>query len=99
MINSPQMDQLAADIGDRIYIDIAKWHLYLKDAKLHTGLATSFLPMCESGKIDEAAVMAVLTTVKLKLGGGKQELPLSELIPVAGIADLVRVLEDFSRSL
>jgi hypothetical protein len=55
--------------------------------------------MCESGKIDEAAVMAVLNTVKLKLGGGKQELPLSELIPVAGITDLIRVLEDFSRSL
>ena len=99
MINSPQIDQLAADIGDRVYIDIAKWHLYLKDAKLHTDLATSFLPMCESGKIDEPAVIAVLNSVKLKLGGGKQELPLSDLIPAVGISDLIRILEDFSRSL
>lgn len=93
------VEQLAADIGDRIYIDVAKWHLYLKDAKLHTGLAESFLPMCESGKIDEAAVKATLATVKIKLGGGKQELSLADLIPNAGVGDLVRILEDCARSL
>ncbi len=93
------VDQIAADIGDRIYIDVAKWHLYLKDAKLHSGLAESFLPMCESGKIDEPAVKAVLADVKIKLGGGKQELSLSELIPTAVIGDLVRILENCARSL
>jgi Protein of unknown function (DUF3181) len=93
------VEQLAADIGDRVYIDVAKWHLYLKDAKLHSGLAESFLPMCESGNIDEAAVKAVLADVKIKLGGGKQELSLSELIPTAVIGDLVRILADCARSL
>jgi Protein of unknown function (DUF3181) len=93
------VEQLAADIGDRIYIDVAKWHLYLKDAKLHSGLAESFLPMCESGKIDEATVKTTLAAVKVKLGGGKQELSLAELIPTAVIGDLVRILEDCARSL
>ena len=93
------VDQLAADIGDRIYIDVAKWHLYLKDAKLHTGLAESFLPMCESGNINAAAVQATLAVVKIKLGGGKQELSLADLIPTAVVGDLVRILEDCARSL
>jgi len=93
------VEQLAADIGDRVYIDVAKWHLYLKDAKLHTGLAESFLPMCESGRIDETQVKAVLAAIPIKLGGGKQEIPLSELIPSAGVSDLIRLLEDCARSL
>jgi Protein of unknown function (DUF3181) len=92
-------DQLGAEIGDRIYIDVANWHLYLKDAKLHKGLAESFLPMCESGKIEESEVTTILSGIKIKLGGGKKELPLTDLIPSMGISDLVRILEDCARSL
>ncbi|MFM7450504.1 MAG: DUF3181 family protein, partial [Leptolyngbyaceae cyanobacterium] len=31
---SADVEALAAEIGENIYIDIAKWHLYLSDAHL-----------------------------------------------------------------
>jgi Protein of unknown function (DUF3181). len=40
MANTTQaIESLAAEIGENVYIDIAKWHLYLSDAHLHTVVA------------------------------------------------------------
>ncbi|MFM6515410.1 MAG: DUF3181 family protein, partial [Microcystis panniformis] len=37
MANTTQdIENLAAQIGDNIYIDVAKWHLYLREAHLHS---------------------------------------------------------------
>ena len=47
------LEGLAADIGENIYIDIAKWHLYLGVAKLHTTLAEKLLPMVSDDNISE----------------------------------------------
>lgn len=99
MSNSQEIERLAADIGDQIYLDVAKWHLYLREAKLHTALAEKLAPIAESGTIQEAEVLDLLNQSVIELGGGKQKLPLSELIPAIGIRRLMDVLEDWSRSL
>ncbi|NET47260.1 MAG: DUF3181 family protein, partial [Merismopedia sp. SIO2A8] len=39
------IEALAAEIGENIYIDVAKWHLYLRDAHLHTAIAEQIYPM------------------------------------------------------
>ena len=49
MANNQQIEDLAAEIGDKVYIDVAKWHLYLKDAKLHTTLAEQVFPLLNNG--------------------------------------------------
>ncbi|MFS8808847.1 DUF3181 family protein, partial [Synechococcus sp. R6-10] len=30
--SNPDIEQLAAAIGKEVYIDVARWHLYLRDA-------------------------------------------------------------------
>lgn len=92
------VESLAAEIGENIYMDIAKWHLYLGDAKLHTSLAERFYPMMEDGKLTEDAVMQTLQSMTVKVGG-QRELPLSDLIPAQNQQELVRLLEDYQRNL
>ncbi|MGB3135231.1 MAG: DUF3181 family protein, partial [Nodosilinea sp.] len=50
------IETLAAAIGDKVYLDVAKWHLYLSDAKLHTSLAEKLYPLVTGDKVSEAAV-------------------------------------------
>lgn len=97
-IASENIEKLAAAIAEEVYIDIAKWHLYLGDAHLHTGLAEQFYPMLTLG-IDASAVNKVLSSTMVKIGGGKREIPLSEFIPDRSQADLLNVLEKFSQDL
>jgi hypothetical protein len=101
MINSSSQDieDLAADIGQQVYIDVAKWHLYLSDAHLHTVLAEKFYPMLKSGSISEAQVQQVLAEISVKLGGGRKELALADLVPMQAQVSLVDLLENFQRKL
>ncbi|MEI6065416.1 MAG: DUF3181 family protein, partial [Pseudanabaena sp. ELA748] len=80
MSTSERIEQLAAAIAEDVYIDIAKWHLYLNDAHLHRPLAEKFYPMILDG-IKSADVTKVLNETKIAVGGGKREIPLSDLIP------------------
>jgi Protein of unknown function (DUF3181) len=98
MSTNQDLERLASDLGDQVYLDVAKWHLYLRDAKLHTLLADQLGPMAEAGKVSEAEVVAVLNQTVVDLGGGKQKLPLADLIPVSGIHRVLDILEEWSRS-
>lgn len=98
-MSSETIEKLAAAIGDAAYIDVAKWHLYLRDAKLHTRLAETFYPMLTTGSVSSSQVGEVLKGVSISLGGGKAELPLSDLIPASAQTQLVNALEDFRRDL
>lgn len=91
-----QIESLAAEIGDNVYIDVAKWHLYLSDAKLHTIVAQKVYPLLEENELSETAVTDVLKEIPVKLGGGLRELPLSDLIPTQCQADLLSLLENFA---
>jgi Protein of unknown function (DUF3181) len=97
-ITSENIESLAAAIAEEVYIDIAKWHLYLGDAHLHTVLAEQFYPMLTAG-VNASTVTQVLGSTMVKIGGGKRELPLSDFIPDRAQANLLNVLENFSKDL
>ena len=100
MANSTQaIESLAAEIGENVYIDIAKWHLYLNDAHLHTVVAEQLYPMLEDGDLDADRVGQVLQGIPVKLGGGKREVPLADLIPMQCQVQLMDVLEEFQRNM
>jgi hypothetical protein len=100
MANTTQaIESLAAEIGENVYIDIAKWHLYLSDAHLHTVVAQQLYPMLEDGNLDADRVAQVLQGIPVKLGGGKREVPLADLIPMQCQVQLMDVLEEFQRKM
>ena len=100
MANTTQaIESLAAEIGENVYMDIAKWHLYLRDAHLHTVVAEQLYSMLEKGNLDDDKVGQVLQGIPVKLGGGKREVPLADLIPMQCQVQLMDVLEEFQRNM
>ena len=100
MANSTQaIESLAAEIGENVYIDIAKWHLYLRDAHLHTVVAQQLYSMLEDGNLDADRVGQILQSIPVKLGGGKREVPLADLIPMQCQVQLMDLLEEFQRNM
>ncbi|MDS3861817.1 DUF3181 family protein [Thermosynechococcaceae cyanobacterium BACA0444] len=93
------LEKLAADIGRDVYIDIARWHLYLAEAHLHTVLASEFYPYLSGKPLQAADVKAVLAKIPVKLGGGQAELPLSVLIPPSAQAQLLEILQNWQQEL
>jgi hypothetical protein len=96
---SEAIEALAAEIGENIYIDIAKWHLYLRDAHLHTVLAEQLYPMLINNSLEEDRVLQVLENIPVKLGGGKREVPLIDLLPMQCQVNLMDLLEEYQRNL
>lgn len=99
MATTQQIEKLAAEIGENIYIDVAKWHLYLSDAHLHTQVAEQVYPVLEAGNLEEDQVTQVLEGISVTLGGGKVTVPLSNLIPASVQTDFVKLLEEFQRQM
>ncbi len=89
------IESLAAEIGDKVYIDIAGWHLYLSDAKLHLTLAEKFYPILIEEVPSEGQVVEILQGVPVKLGAGRKEVPLIDLLPMGCQTDLIEVLTEF----
>jgi hypothetical protein len=94
-----EIETLAAEIGENVYIDVANWHLYLADAHLHTVLAERIYPLLEDKSLNEDAVMAILGKITVKLGGGKKELPLLDLLPMQSQVHLMDVLEEYQKDM
>lgn len=90
-----QIEALAAEIGDNVYIDIANWHLYLSNAHLHTVVAEKVYPLLKQDQLSETAIIDILKEITVKLGGGRKELSLFDLIPSQCQADLVSLLENY----
>lgn len=97
--SSETVEALASEIGDNVYIDIAKWHLYLRDAHLHTIVAEKLYPLVTKQSANESNVLEALKSISVKLGGGKREIPLLDLIPSDGQVNLMDILEEFQRDL
>jgi Protein of unknown function (DUF3181) len=98
MANNQQIEDLAAEIGDKVYMDVAKWHLYLKDAKLHTTVAEQVFPLLNNG-LNGEKLTEILTNISIDLGNGRQKTSLLNLIPVTAQARLMDVLQDYERDL
>lgn len=92
---TPELESLAAEIGDNVYIDVAKWHLYLKDAHLHQTVAEKTYALIENKSLSEDTVTKVLKEIKVPLGGGKVEVPLVDLVPMKCQVSLMDILENF----
>jgi len=93
------IEALAAEIGENVYMDIAKWHLYLSDAHLHTVLAEQVYPLLTSNSLEESQVRQILENIPVKIGGGKREIPLIDLVPKDCQANLMDILEEFQTKL
>lgn len=93
------IETLAAEIGENIYIDVAKWHLYLRDAHLHTVVAEQIYPILVDNSPTENQVLQILQSIPVQLGSGKREVPLSDLLPRQCQTNLMDILEEFQRNI
>lgn len=89
------VEAIAAEIGENVYIDVAKWHLYLSDAHLHTVVAEKMYPLLIDGSLSEPQVLQILQSMPVKIGGGKREVPLSDLLPKQSQFNLMEILEKY----
>lgn len=99
MATTQEIETLAAQIGENVYIDVAKWHLYLNDAHLHTVVAEKVYPLLEDDSLSEDAVTSILQSIPVKLGGGKTELPLNDLLPMQCKVNLLDLLEEYQQDM
>lgn len=99
MASTQDIENLAAKIGESVYIDVAKWHLYLSDAKLHTVVAEKVYPLLEDNSLSEDSVTSVLQSIPIKLGGGTTELSLDKLLPMQCKVNLFDLLEEYQRDM
>ncbi len=93
-----EIETLAAEIGENIYIDVAKWHLYLTEAHLHTKVAEQVYPLIENDELSEDEILSILRSIKVPLGGGKLEVSLLELLPIQCQTSLIELLEEYQRN-
>ncbi len=91
------IEAIAAEIGENVYIDVAKWHLYLSDAHLHKVVAEQMYPLLSDNSLDEDRVLQILQSIPVKLGGGKREVTLADLVPNQCQANLMEILEKYRK--
>jgi hypothetical protein len=96
---SEAIEALAAEIGENIYIDIAKWHLYLREAHLHSTVAERVYPLLSNNRLDESQVIKILEDIPVQLGGGKRQVALIDLLPKSCQVNLMDLLEEYQRNL
>jgi hypothetical protein len=87
-----QIKDLENALAERLYLQVAGWHLYLGDAGLAQQLAIECVARLDQG----AAVCArqALEAVQVPIGGGPTRLPLARLVPAGQLRDLEDVLQD-----
>jgi hypothetical protein len=98
-ITTEFIEDLAADLGSKVYLDIAKWHLYLNDAHLHVPLAEKLAGLLSGDRLSQASVKEVLGSFTVEIGGGQKQVSLLDLVPSRCHADLMEVLEDYQNKL
>ena len=94
-LDASDLRDLTTALSDRIYVQVAGWHLYLGDA----GLAEPLAIEC-SARIDQGAAIAArqaLEALQVPLGGGSTKLPLARLVPAIQLRDLEEILEEYCR--
>lgn len=97
--NTLAIESLAAEIGENIYIDVAKWHLYLSNAHLHTIVAEKVYPLLENHSVNENAITKILDEILVELGGGQTKVSLRQLLPIQCQQNLLAIIEEFEGNL
>ena len=86
-----QISDLENIISEKIFIKIEKWNLYLGDAGLARNLAIECISNLNKGS-QEAAKFS-LNTIRVKIGDGKETIPLYNLVTSSQISDLAGILD------
>jgi hypothetical protein len=94
-LSAADLDDLSRSIADRLYIQVAGWHLYLGDAGLALTLAQECAARLDQG--GEVAARQALEAVQVPIGGGSTRLPLARLLPASQLRDLEDLLEPYRR--
>ena len=92
-LSASQLKDLEVALADRLYLQVAGWHLYLGDA----GLAQTLAIEC-AARIDQGCTVCArqaLEAVQVPIGGGPTRLPLARLVPSGQLMDLEDILEPF----
>ncbi len=94
-LDRTELRELQVAIGDRLYIQVANWNLYLGDA----GLAETLAIECNANLDQGASVAArkALEAVQVPLAGGGNRMPLARLIPSGQIFELEEILYPYCR--
>ncbi len=88
-----ELEELSRTIADRLYVQVAGWHLYLGDAGLAQTLAIECAARLDQGA--EVCARQALEAVQVPIGGGGTRLPLARLVPAGQLRDLEDVLQPF----
>lgn len=91
-LTGPELDELSLALADRLYIQVASWHLYLGDAGLAMTLAIECAARLDQGP--GVCARQALEAVQVPIGGGSSRLPLARLLPPGQLRDLEDVLEN-----
>ena len=91
MNSQVQISDLENMISEKIFIKIEKWNLYLGDAGLARTLAIECISNFDKGS-QEAAKLS-LNEIKVKIGDGKEKIPLSKFVTSSQITDLEEILD------
>ena len=94
-LDQTALHELQVAIADKLYLQVANWNLYLGDAGLAEPLAIECSAYLDRGA--SGAARQGLEGVKVPLGGGSIQLPLSRLMPSGQIFDLEEILEPYCR--
>jgi hypothetical protein len=92
-LSAQDLDELTRAIADRLYVQVASWHLYLGDA----GLADTLALEC-AARLDQGPAVCArqsLEAVQVPIGGGVTRLPLARLLPPGQLRDLEEVLQPY----
>jgi hypothetical protein len=55
--------------------------------------------MLSKSGLEEEQVIEILKSIPVKIGGGKHEIPLADLLPMQSQVHLMDVLEEYQRNL
>jgi len=92
-LSAQDLAELTSALADRLYLQVANWHLYLGDA----GLAPTLASEC-AARLDQGAGVCArqaLEAVQVSIGGGATRLPLARLVPPGQLRDLEELLEPY----
>ena len=79
-------------ISEKIFIKVEKWNLYLGDAGLARSLAIECISNFNKGS-QEAAKLS-LQKINVKIGDGKETIPLLSLVTSSQVSDLEDILDN-----
>lgn len=94
-LSPSDLKDLEVSLADRLFLQVAGWHLYLGDA----GLAQTLAIEC-AARLDQGAALCArqaLEAVQVPVGAGATRLPLARLIPAGQLRDLEEILEPLCR--